>query len=313
MSRARRAGQLALPLALVLVLAVVSLADAARRPTARSSVVSGAVSAAAVAWPVSTLVISEVQTGGASASDELVELANAGSDAVDLVGLEVVYATSTGSTVTRKATWATSTVLDPGRHLLIANAAGIHAAIADATYASGFAATGGAVVLRVVGGNPIDAVAWGDASNAFVEGTAAPAPAAGSSLERLPGGAAGNGTDTNVNAADFVAGTPNPQNLAAPPTGGSGSVPTPTPVPTPVPTPLPDTDAAPTPTRSDSGSHAPFPHRRRHPFRLRFPRPRRPPSRPRFPRRPPSRRPPSGASPTPGCSRTAPRPPSPAC
>ena len=34
MSRARRAGQLALPLALVLVLAVVSLADAARRPSA---------------------------------------------------------------------------------------------------------------------------------------------------------------------------------------------------------------------------------------------------------------------------------------
>ena len=29
---------------------------------------------------------------------------------VDLLGLEVVYATSSGSTVTRKATWATSTI-----------------------------------------------------------------------------------------------------------------------------------------------------------------------------------------------------------
>ena len=31
---------------------------------------------------------------------------NAGGRAVDLAGLEVVYVTSTGSTVTRKATWA---------------------------------------------------------------------------------------------------------------------------------------------------------------------------------------------------------------
>ncbi len=61
---------------------------------------------AAVAWPPSTLVVSEVQTGGASASDEFVEIANQGAAPVDLLGLEVVYATSSGSTVTRKATWS---------------------------------------------------------------------------------------------------------------------------------------------------------------------------------------------------------------
>ncbi len=87
--------------------------------------------AGAVAWPPSTLVVSEVQTGGASASDEFVELANEGSAAVDLVGLEVVYATSSGSTVTRKATWTAPTILEPGRRILLANAAGIYAAIAD--------------------------------------------------------------------------------------------------------------------------------------------------------------------------------------
>ena len=70
----------------------------------------------------------------------------------------------------------------------------------------------------VVGGTAIDAVGWGDATNAFVEGTAAPAPPAGSSLERLPGGAAGNGIDTNDNAPDwFVQAAPSPQSLAAPP------------------------------------------------------------------------------------------------
>src|SRR6478752_6384398 len=254
MSRARRAGPVALPIALVLALATASLVAAARRP--EGAVAGGqAVGVAAVSWPTSTLLISEVETGGASASDELVELTNAGPNPVDLMGLEVVYATSTGSTITRKATWAASAILDPGRHLLIANAAGIHASFADATYASGFAATGGAVVLRPVGGNPIDAVAWGDATNAFVEGTAASAPPAGSSLERLPGGSAGNGTDTNVNAADFVVGPPSPQNLAAAATPGGGSpsptpVPTPVPmaVPTPVPTPLPTPVPTPVPT-----------------------------------------------------------------
>ena len=192
-------------------------------------------------------------------------------------------------------------VSSPGRHLLIANAAGIHAAIADATYSGGFAATGGAIVLRPVGGTPIDAVAWGDATNAFVEGSAAPAPAAGSSIERRPGGAAGNGTDTNDNAADFLVGDPSPQNLASPPTPGPGRasrrrrrrrrpdadadanadagpdadsdpIPTPTPTPTPSPTPTP----------------TPRPRRRRRP-RSRRPRPRRrrrPRRRPRRRRRP---------------------------
>ena len=67
--------------------------------------------AAAVGWPPSTLVISEIQTGGVSASDEFVEIANQGVADVDLNGLEVVYATSTGSTVTRKAPWTVATRL----------------------------------------------------------------------------------------------------------------------------------------------------------------------------------------------------------
>ena len=145
---------------------------------------------AAVTWPVSTLLVSEVQTGGASASDEFAEITNVGPSAVDIAGLEIAYATSTGTTVTRKATWTTSTLLGPGRHLLIANSAGIYAAIADATYSGGFAATGGAIVLRAVGGAPVDAIGWGDATNAFVEGSPAPAPAAGSSIERKPGASA---------------------------------------------------------------------------------------------------------------------------
>ncbi|HEX8024704.1 MAG TPA: lamin tail domain-containing protein, partial [Candidatus Limnocylindrales bacterium] len=121
----------------------------------------------AVAWPPSTLLVSEVQTGGASASDEFAELTNVGLASVDLAGLEVVYVTSTGGTITRKASWSSSLLLAPGRHLLIANSSGIFGPLADATYSGGFAATGGAIVLRTIGGAPLDAVGWGDATNAF--------------------------------------------------------------------------------------------------------------------------------------------------
>ncbi|MEA2611851.1 MAG: uncharacterized protein QOG32_1577, partial [Chloroflexota bacterium] len=230
-------------LILALLAASLTIAAAPNRPL-RSAASAGLIvdPLAAVAWPVSTLVVSEVQTGGASASDEFAELYNGGSLAVDLAGLEVVYATSTGSTVTRKATWTTTTILEPGRHLLIANAAGIHAAMADATYSGGFAATGGAVALRVVGANAIDAVGWGDATNAFVEGIAAPAPPARSSLERGPGGPDGNGVDTNDNVADwFVQVAPSPQG------SGSGAVPAPVTSASPTVVPTPPATATPGP------------------------------------------------------------------
>jgi hypothetical protein len=227
--------------ALVVVLSLSGAAVAAPNP-------ESAQPAASVAWPASTaLLLAEVQTGGASASDEFAEITNASAVPVDLVGLEVVYATSTGGTVTRKASWPASLVLEPGRHLLIANTSGVFASIADATYSGGFAATGGALVLRPIGGAPIDAVAWGDATNAFVEGTAAAAPAAGSSIERLPGGIGGNTIDTNDNSVDWlVQASPNPQNLVAPP------VPAPAPSATPVPTVLPSASPVATPSPSEA-------------------------------------------------------------
>ena len=209
-------------------------------PPAPREVALGSV--AAVGWPPSSgLLVAEVVTGGASASDEYVELANAGPGPLDLAGLEVAYVTSSGATVTRKMSWTAGRIVEPGQHVLLANAAGVFAAGADATYSGGIAATGGALVLRPTGGSAIDAVGWGDAVNAFVEGTAAPAPTAGSSIERRPGGGAGNTVDTNDNGSDFVVN-------AAPTPLGLGSGPQPTPTPTIAPTPTPTTPPTPTPT-----------------------------------------------------------------
>src|SRR5689334_6054737 len=248
MQRVRRAADVAL--ALVVALCLSSL-PAAATPLGRDVVL-----AASVAWPVSTLVVSEVQTGGSSASDEFVEIANQGAAPVDLIGLEVVYATSSGSTVTRKATWSVSTILTPGRRILLANSVGSYDAIGDATYTGGFAATGGAIALRVVGGSVIDAVGWGDATNAFVEGTPIGAPPASSSIERRPGGAAGNTTDTNDNASDwFVSAVPGAQNLASP--AVPGAVPTPTPSATATPTLSPSPSATRTPAPTSTPTAVP--------------------------------------------------------
>ena len=87
----------------------------------------------------------------------------------------------------------------------------------------------------------IDAVGWGDATNAFVEGTAAPHRRLARASSGAPADRSGNGSDTNDGSADFlVAAAPSPQGLAAPPVPAPGG-PTPTPVPT------RDADATPTP------------------------------------------------------------------
>ncbi len=206
------------------------------------------------------LVISEVVTGGASASDELIELYNPTPAALPLEGLELVYVTASGATISRRAIWELGAPsLGAGRHLLVANELGTYAAIADATYASGMAATGGSVALRIQGATTaIDAVGWGTAASTWMEGAATAAPPAGSSLERLPGGSLGSTRDTDSNVADFVVRVvPDPQNT------GSAPVPDPNATPTPTVTPEPTADpttvpASPTPAPS-AGTPMPTP------------------------------------------------------
>jgi len=224
--------------------------------------------AAAVGWPPSVgAVVAEVVTGGASASDEYVEIANAGATTIDLQNVELLYVSAAGTSPTRKVAWTAGRPLAPGQHLLVANASGAFAAVADATYTSGLAATGGTVALRVIGGAVIDAVGWGDATNAFVEGSPAAPPGASASVERRPGGENGNRTDTNDNASDFVVQAhPVAQNLASPvvapsPTP-SGSPPSPSQ--SDLPTAEPSVTAAPTasappPTPTSSTTDTPAP------------------------------------------------------
>ncbi|HEY7738838.1 MAG TPA: hypothetical protein VIC63_07435, partial [Candidatus Limnocylindria bacterium] len=118
---------------------------------------------------------------------------------------------------------------------------------------------------------------WGTAANAWLETAPAPASAAGSSLERLPGGALGSGQDTDHNLVDFVVrALPDPQNSASPPVPDDPATPTPsvepiatespTPGPTPMSTPATSTPSptlvpttSPTSTGSPTASPSPTP------------------------------------------------------
>ena len=217
-----------------------------------SLALSGALPVTAVDWPVSDgLVVGEVVTGGTKGADEYIELYNAGSAPAPLADLELVYVSASGKSVTRKHAWSGGQVPAGGR-VLLANAEGTFATVADEAYTGGLSATGGSVVLRRQGGAVVDALSWGTAASAFVEGTAAAAPTAGSSVERRPGDGAGNGRDTNDNGADT-------RINAAPAAEGSTGGPVATPKPTPAPTPPPTPKPTPPPTSDPTPAATPEP------------------------------------------------------
>lgn len=219
----------------------------------------GATTAPLVA-DVGHLVVSEVMTGGASASDEFIELYNPSAITQPLDGLEVVYVTASGATVTRKASWATGAPGVPsGAHVLVANGAGAFGGLADVAYANGLAATGGSVALRVIGAaSAIDAVGWGNAASTWLETRPVPAPAAGSSLERLPGGSAGSSQDTDDNLIDFMVQTvPDPQNSGSPPIATASPAPTDSPSPSPSPAGSEPPTVEPTPSQTPTATDSP--------------------------------------------------------
>jgi hypothetical protein len=147
--------------------------------------------------------VNEVKTAGtASASDEFIELVNAGTSAVDISGWKVVSRSAAGTSDTTLATIPDGTSLAAGGFYLLGGSGYAGPPAADQSFASGLAGTGGAVAVKDASGTVVDAAGWGTATNALVEGTAAAAPAAGSSIGRHP-----DGHDTNNNAADFTTST----------------------------------------------------------------------------------------------------------
>jgi hypothetical protein len=158
----------------------------------------------------STIRINEFSTGTTgAATDEFVELVNAGPQTVDLSGYKLVYRSASGTNDASLGTLPAGTVLAPGAFFLFGGAGYAGAHPADRTFNISPSAAGGGLGLRDASGLLVDSVAWGTATNAFVEGTVAPAPATtaapGRSDARHP-----DGHDTNDNGADFSEGDPTP-------------------------------------------------------------------------------------------------------
>jgi hypothetical protein len=156
--------------------------------------------------------INEFMTGlSGAASNEFVELYNAGSAAVDVSGYKLVYRSAAGTSDTSLGTIADSTSLAAGDFYLFGGSAYTGPPAADQTFSASLASTGGGLALRDTSGTIVDSVGYGTATNAFVRGTAATAPpntaAPGNSDVRLP-----DGHETGDNSADFsVSTTPSPR------------------------------------------------------------------------------------------------------
>ena len=192
MARARRAGSTAL---------IVVVLTAGRGGWGRSPASAPAPSPGRP----STLVVSEVQTGGASASDEFVEIANQGAGRGrparargrlrDVVGLDRDAQGDLGDVARARARASGSCSRTPRASSPRSPTRRIRAASRRPVARSRCGSWAGRSSMR-----------WAGATRRTrsSRGRRRAAPPAGSSLERSPGGALGNGTDTNDNAPRLV-------------------------------------------------------------------------------------------------------------
>jgi lamin tail-like protein/collagen triple helix repeat protein len=155
--------------------------------------------------------VNELMTGSTgAASNEFVELFNAGSSAADVGGFKVAYRSSAGTSDITLVTIPAGTSIPAGGFYLLGGSGYLGSHTADQSFSASLASTGGGIAVRDATGGILDSVGYGDTTNAFVEAhatTAPPATAApGSSSGRIP-----DGHDSNDNAADFsVSATPSP-------------------------------------------------------------------------------------------------------
>jgi hypothetical protein len=151
------------------------------------------------------VVLNEVQTAGPDGEeDEFVELFNPGTCPVLLDGHKLFFQSDGDKDLVWSA--AAGQSLQPGHFFVL----GGQQFSGSFDFAMGSVALGpdGGLGLEKDGA-PVDAVGWGAAA-AFVEGSAASAPATGSSIGRFP-----DGTDTDDNQKDFRSLKPSPRKTNA--------------------------------------------------------------------------------------------------
>ncbi len=167
------------------------------------------------------LLISEFRTRGpAGAADEFVEVYNPTLNTLHIGGLKIRASNNSGNTSDRIAI-PSGRFLGPGCHYLVANnsSSGYSGSSPpDQAYLTGLSDDGGVAITGSNGTRIIDAVGMSNGSSYREGSSLAPLTSnADRSYERRPGGAYGNGIDSDNNAANFLlsATGSNPQNQAS--------------------------------------------------------------------------------------------------
>jgi hypothetical protein len=148
--------------------------------------------------PVGThVVINEVQTAGASANDEFVELYNPTAATISLANWEVRYASDQGGAGGAGHKFGPASSIAPGAFILLSTS--------DGTWTTGMGGSDGQIAIfdatLPTVGTKIDGVAYGtvtSGANNYKEGQTAPSPPSGGSIGRSP-----SGVDTDANKTDF--------------------------------------------------------------------------------------------------------------
>lgn len=171
------------------------------------------------------VVISEIQAGvEGNNNHEFIELYNPGAIPVDLAGWSMWYQLPTDQQAQLVFRWESQAFIPASGHYLLVRADEDIGTTPDGHFTQSLNTSGGSLWLLDSNDERMDAIAWGTASGALGEGEPSPSLANGESLERRPGGDAGNGQDRDDNLTDFTLQTsPAPQNVAAAPAPGEAS------------------------------------------------------------------------------------------
>lgn len=139
------------------------------------------------------VVINEVKTEGTGgANDEMIELYNSSSCAVDLGNWTIKYQSGGGSSPTVRATFPNGASIGANAYLVLTPGG-------STALTPGMSASDGQVGLLDDTSKIVDAVAWGTVtSGSYREGQSASAAPSNGSIGRSP-----NGGDTNNNKTDF--------------------------------------------------------------------------------------------------------------
>jgi hypothetical protein len=145
--------------------------------------------------------LNEIVTGTTAqpngTSEEFIEIVNPCPAAADLSGSVLVYRSERGSHDVNLVRLDGLRIPAGGFGVCAQKA---YSGPADLRYGGALAASGGGLAILDDAGQVVDSVGWGSAMNGFERTHAAPAPALGASIGRIPDGA-----NTDDNAKDFRA------------------------------------------------------------------------------------------------------------